>query len=568
MRRITPLTMSLLLTFAVSCGFGQTATMVKDFDPDRLTPSYFSWFTNFNGTLFFGAYDGTSNGIWKSDGTEVGTVLVKGLGNPGDPSDLKEFITIGSTMFFQANDGTNGYELWKTDGTDLGTVMVKDIFPGSTSSIIKIEKPYNGEIYFNASGGASMGYELWKSDGTDSGTVMVKDIYPGTQHGNPTSFAVSDGTLFFTAITAANGRELWKTDGTDTGTVMVKDINTGATNSGNSGIGKLTDVNGTLFFTVTNSVIGLTTYVGYQLWKSDGTDTGTVMVKGNIYSNPPAPYDLTNVNGTLFYAALTGPNGIELWKSDGTTAGTVLVRDNLAASSGPSFLCNVDGTLFFQRYVDASVGAELWKSDGTDSGTVMVKEINPGPGGGGPSYMANVNGTCYFWANDGTNGTEIWRSDGTDTGTVMVVDVYPGPGSSGPIAFPIVNSTLYFPGFGVTYGTALWKLDAGITGVGDEDGPVPSGFTLARNFPNPFNPSTTISFTLPSASRISLKIFDALGREVSTLASGELAGGSYTRQWQAAGFPSGVYFYRLEANAVRGGGAGSFTESKKLLLIK
>jgi ELWxxDGT repeat protein len=568
MPRHAPFSMVLLLIFAFSGAIGQTAVMVKDFDPDRLTPSSFSWFTNFNGTLFFGVYDGTANGIWKSDGTEAGTVKVKTLGNPGDPADLKEFVTVGATMFFQANDGTNGYELWKTDGTDAGTVMVKDIYSGPTSSIIKIEKAYNGNVYFNASGGAAVGYELWKSDGTDAGTVMVKDIYPGPSHGNPTSFAISNGTLFFTAITAANGRELWKTDGTETGTVLVKDINTGPTNSGNSLIGNLIDVNGTLFFTVAYSVVGGTTYTGYQLWKSDGTDTGTVMVKGPIYLSPPAPYGLTNVNGTLFYSALTGANGTELWKSDGTTDGTVLVADNLAAASSPQFLCNVNGTLFFQRYVDASVGYELWKSDGTDSGTVMVKEIYPGPGSGGPMYMANVNGTCYFWANDGTNGTEIWRSDGTDAGTVMVVDVYPGPGGSVGVAFPIVNGTLYYPGFGVTYGTALWKIDAGTTGVDDPRSSGPSGFTLDRNYPNPFNPSTNISFTVPVTSHVSLKVFDALGREVATLVSGEMTAGSYTRQWQAAGFPSGVYFYSLQANAIRAGEASPFTGTRKLLLLR
>src|SRR5947208_6100041 len=117
------------------------------------------------------------------------------------------------------------------------------------------------------------------------------------------------------------------------------------------------------------------------------------MVKANIYSAPPVPTFFTNVNGTLFFSALTGSNGNELWKSDGTDSGTVLVGDNLVASSSPAYITNVNGTVFFQRYVDANTGYELWKSDGTDSGTVMVKDIYPGAGSSGPTYLSNVNGT-------------------------------------------------------------------------------------------------------------------------------------------------------------------------------
>ncbi len=85
-------------------------------------------------------------------------------------------------------------------------------------------------------------------------------------------------------------------------------------------------------------------------------------------------------------------------------------------------------------------------------------------------------------------------------------------------------------------------------------------FALGSNFPNPFNPATTFSFSLPSTSFVSLKVFDALGREVSVVVSEELSAGAHARQWDAAGLPSGMYFYRLQA--------GSFTETKKLLLLR
>ncbi|MFO7447730.1 MAG: sialate O-acetylesterase [Ignavibacteriaceae bacterium] len=87
-----------------------------------------------------------------------------------------------------------------------------------------------------------------------------------------------------------------------------------------------------------------------------------------------------------------------------------------------------------------------------------------------------------------------------------------------------------------------------------------SGYILDQNYPNPFNPATTISFNIPAQSFVSLKVFDAFGREVSVLLSEQLPAGTYTRQWNAAGFSSGVYFYRLQA--------GSFMETRKLTLLR
>jgi hypothetical protein len=93
-------------------------------------------------------------------------------------------------------------------------------------------------------------------------------------------------------------------------------------------------------------------------------------------------------------------------------------------------------------------------------------------------------------------------------------------------------------------------------------------FLLEQNYPNPFNPSTNIPFSVPSKSFVSLRVFDALGREVSNLVAEDLPAGIYSRQWNAPALPSGVYFYRLVANAIPSGQAGSFTETKKLLLLR
>ena len=92
-------------------------------------------------------------------------------------------------------------------------------------------------------------------------------------------------------------------------------------------------------------------------------------------------------------------------------------------------------------------------------------------------------------------------------------------------------------------------------------------YRLEQNYPNPFNPSTTISFTIPSSTEyysvqqnVSLKVYDILGNEVATLVNENKPAGVYNVQFAMNNFPSGVYFYTLKA--------GSFTETKKMLLMK
>jgi ELWxxDGT repeat protein len=278
-------------------------------------------------TLYFTAYDNVNGReLWKSDGTEAGTFLVKdiqpGLDEEGDPrnGNLEELIAVGNTLYFSANDGTNGEELWKSDGTESGTVMVKDIRAGSSSGPEKLTATGN-TLYFAATTDG-IGTELWKSDGTDSGTVLVADINVGGSNGDPTNLRAVENTLYFSANTES-GRELWKSNGTAGGTVMVKDIML----DGGSNPSNLTAVGSTLFFTAYEDLNGT------ELWKSDGTDAGTVMVKdiatGDCDGSPcsSVPEYLTAVGNTLYFSAFDEANSDELWKSDGTEAGTVMVKD-------------------------------------------------------------------------------------------------------------------------------------------------------------------------------------------------------------------------------------------------
>jgi hypothetical protein len=160
----------------------------------------------------------------------------------------------------------------------------------------------------------------------------------------------------------------------------------------------------------------------------------------------------------------------------------------------------------------------------------------------GTNLFAATEGGVFLSTNNGTSWTAV------NTG---LTDIY--------VCALAVSGTNLFAG---TAADGVWRrpLLEMITSVEGLSTDLPTHFSLDQNYPNPFNPSTTVSFSLPSKSFVSLKVFAALGREVSILVSEELPAGKYARQWNAMGLPSGVYFYRIVA--------GSWTETKKLLLLR
>ena len=108
----------------------------------------------------------------------------------------------------------------------------------------------------------------------------------------------------------------------------------------------------------------------------------------------------------------------------------------------------------------------------------------------------------------------------------------------------------------------LWirPLSEIITDARGESPAIPHRWSLEQNYPNPFNPATTISYNLPSKLFVTLKIYDLLGRDVATIVAEEQQAGKYSRQWHTSGYPSGVYFYRLQA--------GPYTETRRLVLLR
>jgi RNA polymerase sigma factor (sigma-70 family) len=332
-------------------------------------------------TLFFVCSDGTRGGeLWKSDGTAAGTALVKRVGAGvafAGGGWRRGWADLNSTLFFMAADADHGTELWKSDGTEQGTVLVKDIAAGPYSANPCYLTVVNGILFLTADDGVH-GRQLWRSDGTAAGTKMVKEINRGRAGGFP--FATMGNltavgrTLFFAADDGVHGLELWKSDGTAEGTVMVKDINPGPASS--------------------------------VEWRRPG-DTAPpglsrVIPPGSTVQRHGLGTDtMAAVNGTLFFTADDGVHGLELWKSDGTAAGTVMVKDIAPGdkNADPSYLTNINGTLFFTAG-DGAGHKKLWRSDGTEAGTAPVKDspdgTKPSPDGGPVEHLTPVGGGLFF----------------------------------------------------------------------------------------------------------------------------------------------------------------------------
>jgi hypothetical protein len=170
----------------------------------------------------------------------------------------------------------------------------------------------------------------------------------------------------------------------------------------------------------------------------------------------------------------------------------------------------------------------------------------------GHNLFAGSTSGVYLSTNNGTS----WTANNSGLLNVLV---NPFLSSTPEVDALVVSGTNLFAGI---HCQGVWRRPVSemITSVDRPNTDLPTKFSLDQNYPNPFNPSTTISFNLPSRSFVSLKVYNLLGKEVASIVSKILSTGNYTRQWNAVGMPSGVYFYRLQA--------GSFTETKKLLLLR
>lgn len=131
-----------------------------------------------------------------------------------------------------------------------------------------------------------------------------------------------------------------------------------------------------------------------------------------------------------------------------------------------------------------------------------------------------------------------------------------GPGISTPLNMLNTHSYVFTAQAGAVYSFAVSSIITGVEGIT----PDKMEFRLMQNYPNPFNPSTVISFSLPRSGETTLKVFDILGNEVSTLVSGTIDAGLHQIVFEVGNLPTGIYVYKLTQ--------GNLSETRKLMLVK
>jgi len=418
--------------------------------------------TSFGGALFLAADDGLHGyELWKTDGTEAGTVIVRdintdGSSHPNNLAALRRNPLTPGELLFVANDGAHGAELWKTNGSEAGTVLVRDIGIGVGSSNPDRFLLGGAGLLFAADDG--LGRSMWQTDGEKAGTVkvdnfdpsalavngfyvfndgvngtelwrtseaggepvMVKDINPSPGVGSSPDWLTDvRGILFFSADDGVNGQELWKSDGTASGTVMVRNIH--PAEGRGSGPSRLFDHNGVLYFTAQGPVSSA------ELWKSNGTQAGTERVTdltaaAGSFRNPVTSGNL------LFFLTWHPAGGYRLWRTDGTESGTFILKA-LGATFGPQpELTDVNGRLVFsvQQGISSLRQGSLWRSDGTVEGTVSFRTFEPVPDSDlTVTQFTSYNSGLYFLVKHPTGRADLWKTDGTESGTARVGDLPP-----------------------------------------------------------------------------------------------------------------------------------------------
>ncbi|MDB5276374.1 MAG: hypothetical protein JWR61_1329 [Ferruginibacter sp.] len=440
-----------------SDGTANGTHLVKDINPGSAS-SVFAYTMTSGGKLYFISYNQNyAQTIWVSDGTDAGTVPIANL--PAAYYGFFSYLTdVSGTLFFTYtyyNSNGNFAELYKTDATGKNAVLVT-----SVNGYIQEMVGSNGRLFYSFYDyGTNSGSELYTSDGTAAGTGLVADINTNPYTGStPVHLTPVNGLLYF-AADDGTGNQLWASDGTTNGTYKVKNsdhilLATDASNGGN------------LFATANNTIYfqgkifdGANSSTGFELCKFNTADpTGNVtlvkdIVPGNAGSLPGA---FTSVNGNVFFTATANGRLSQLWKTDGTSGGTVLVKDFLtdidSTWSNPFYgFTSINGKLLF-ACTSATLGTELWNSDGTAAGTFLLKDILPGKEGSGPNDITPDKNIALFSALSAA-GNELWRTDGTAAGTMMVKDINTiTTGDGQPSAFTTLNDKVIFGAYnGIGY---------------------------------------------------------------------------------------------------------------------
>lgn len=403
--------------------------------------------------------------------------IVKDI-NPAGDSSPRNLYSFNGKIYFDANDGSNGFELWTSDGTEAGTFLVKDINPNGTSAPGNWFE-YNNTLYFSAnSGGGSV---LHKTDGTESGTLATGD----TGLFGP----ILVGTEIY-AVNSTDTNNLWKFTGEGTAAAVAPAaINALGFN--------LIELNGKLL--IVGTVPGTT--VGRELYEYDPSTNNFTLIKDidDATTNSGAQ-NFTSTGNKVYFR--TGTNA--LWETDGTNSGTQeisVVTD--AGIGGILELFAWDGKVFFEGDTGAS-NDQLWVYNPSDNTVTNVSNITGGTGTGAnnhdPSDFAPL-GDFLYYAGEIADDTRQWLFRTNGVNSVRIDDAIFDIDD-----LVVLNDELYFEGDDGTTGNELYKANQTTLSNGE------TVLEIVNVYPNPAKDHVMFSQNMVGRS---YTIFDASGKQIS-----------------------------------------------------
>ncbi|GAA5530884.1 ELWxxDGT repeat protein [Herpetosiphon gulosus] len=403
----------------------------------------------------------------------------------GESSSLSELTLVNNTLFFTADDGVHGRELWKSDGTEAGTSLVKDLKVGAEwSGIYELAAVNQGVIF--AVNKQDKDYQLWFSDGTEAGTRLIKSFGPNAKINNLKT--LGNGSIFW-VNDAVHGIEPWYSNGTETGTYLLSDINPGLADSavynnyGSYWVDYAPIAGGMAFF-------AQNIQIGNQIWWTDGSIANTRQVSrldksggmlelealdeqhliATSYQNTtmgvwnitlatgeqqllasyliiattrnPAPVvQLTQAGGMVYYLSKTQNGTITLWQTNGQASQTI--QPNLQGYKAENLLAAND-QLYVKLISSHGIQAGWWYFDSSKG----LTQLTPLPlriqaSNNGLLGWESIAGGLRFYSSNGPNQALRYRS------SVM------GKQTS----FPDTANDRFFAIPSFQYGTELWYND-------------------------------------------------------------------------------------------------------------